>query len=339
MKILFRIMVIVLSLVLIASAGGTLYYYGKINRVYEDESLNIFGDNPKYHFSLILQSDDDVYWQEFKEGVFEAARAYNAAIELNPVNDLESSSKTVEYIDIATKSQVNGIIVNGDNTIEYNNALNEAAELKISIVLAGEEAGDSDKLTYVGTNFYAYGVQAAKLIAQIASEKEKQVNLAVILSSQNYEGTERVASLHSDIMLNGLRSEVDKDLNINLMTTLYRNSNLLGAEDLTRNILTQYQDINVIFCTNEKDSVAAARVIVERNLVGKVFVVATDVTTEITNYIDKGIIYGVLDRNGYEAGHKSVEMLIDNIGETFQSSYGYVDIDIYTEANISTYRH
>lgn len=332
-------MVIVLTLLLIASAGGTLYYYGKINKVYEDESLNIFGDNPKYHFSLILESEDYVYWQDFKEGVFEAAKVNNAAIELNPVNDLDSSSKTVEYIDIATKSQVNGIITNGDNTIEYNNALNEAAELKISIVLAGEEAGDSYKLSYVGTNFYEYGVQAAKLIAQIGSEKEEQVNLAVILSSQSYEGTERVASLHSDIMLNGLRNEVDKDHNINLTTTLYRNSDLLGAEDLTRNILTQYQDINVIFCTNEKDSVAAARVIVERNLVGKVFVVATDVTTEIINYIDKGIIYGVLDRNGYDAGNKSVEMLINNIGETFQSSYIYVDIDIYTEANISTYKH
>jgi ribose transport system substrate-binding protein len=139
-------------------------------------------------------------------------------------------------------------------------------------------------------------------------------------------------------MLNGLKSIIDLAEGIDLSAVMYRKSNLLGAEDITRNILTDNSDIDVIFCTNAKDTVAAARVIIERNLVGDVYVVGTDVTEEIINYIQKGIVFGVLDRNGYDAGYKCVEILYDNFGDGFQPSYMDIDIDIYTSLNIASYR-
>lgn len=338
MKTFFRIFVIITTIVVVASVVGALYYYNRINNEYGDDTTYIFGDDPKYHFSLILNSYHDVYWQSFKEGVFEAARVNNAAIEFNPVEDLESS-KMMEYISIATKSQVDGIIVNGHDTDEFREVINDAAEHNINIVMAGEEVltSDSIMLMFVRTNLYEYGVQAAKLIGQTGSGNDK-VNLAVILSSKNSDEADRIGSMQSNIMMSGLKKVADEDRKINLLDTLYRSSDLLGAEDLTRSILTEYQDIDVIFCTNEKDTVAAARVIVERNLVGQVVIVGTDVTQEIINYINKGIIFGVIDRNGYDAGYKSVEMLINSIGETFQSNYEDIDIDIYTKMNISTYK-
>ena len=115
---------------------------------------------------------------------------------------------------------------------------------------------------------------------------------------------------------------------------MYRNSDLLGAEDLTREILTQHPEVDVIFCTNAKDTTAAARVLVERNLVGKVSIVGTGLTDEIKFYIKKDIVFGVMDRNGYNAGYKAVEVLCGNVGDSFQSSYVNVATDIYTAINI-----
>lgn len=338
MKTIFRFFVIVTTIVVAASVVGALYYYNRINNEYGDDTTYIFSDDPKYHFSLILNSHHDVYWQSFKEGVFEAAKIYSAAIEFNPVEDLESS-KMMEYISIATKSKVDGIIINGRNTDELSEVINDAAAHNIYIIMAGEEVqtNDSKMLSLVGTNFYEYGMQAAKLIGQTGDDHQK-VNLAVILSGEYSDEAENVGSMQNNMMMIGLKKVIDQDGRINLLDTLKRSNDLLGAEDLTRSILTQHQDVDVIFCTNEKDTIAAARVIVERNLVGRVMVVGTDVTQEIINYINKGIIYGVIDRNGYDAGYKSVEMLINSIGETFQSNYEDVDIDIYTKMNISTYK-
>jgi ABC-type sugar transport system substrate-binding protein len=68
--------------------------------------------------------------------------------------------------------------------------------------------------------------------------------------------------------------------------------------------------------------------------VGKVVIVGTDISDEIRYYIKKGIIYGVLDRNGYNAGYKSVEVLCGSVGDSFQSSYSNIATDIYTAINI-----
>ena len=116
--------------------------------------------------------------------------------------------------------------------------------------------------------------------------------------------------------MSGIKSVIEKEKRINLLCTLYRTSHLLGAEDLTREILTQHSDVDVIFCTNAKDTAATARVIAERNLVG-MSIVGTGITEEIRYYIQKGIIFGVLDRNGYDAGYKAVEILCSSVGIRF----------------------
>lgn len=330
---LYKIALALLFAIVLASAAMAVYYFNMINKAYDANTSNVFGVNPKYHFSLIINSGDDEYWQGFKEGVFEAGKAHNAAIEYNPISDPDSISKTVEYVNIANKSRVDGIIANGKNSAEYTEAINNAAKSGIYIVVGIIGSVDSNRLSYVGNNFYEFGARAAKLISQAAS-KGPPINLAVILSDAGQSETDKTMTSQSDIMMSGIKSVIESEHKINLLCTLYRSSDLLGAEDLTRSILTDHSDVDVIFCTNAKDTAAAARVIVERNLVGKVAIVGTGVTEEIQYYIKKGIIFGVLDRNGYNAGYKSVEILCDSVGDSFQSSYINIAPDIYTAINI-----
>ncbi len=333
MKWLWKISLALLFATVVTSASTAAYYFDKVNRVYEENAANLFGENPRYHFSLIINSGDDDYWQDYKEGVFEAGKVHNAAIEYNPISEPDSIDKTVEYVNIANKSRVDGIIVNGKNSAEYSVAINRAAKSGIHIVVGVVESVDSNRLSYVGNNFYDYGVKAAKLISQ-ASDKSLPINLAVILSDSGHSDTDKTITSQSDIMMSGITSVIESEEKINLLSTLYRNSDLLGAEDLTRNILTQHSDVDVIFCTNAKDTAAAARVIVERNLVGDVVIVGTGITDEIRHYIRKGIVLGVLDRNGYRAGYKSVEILCESVGDSFQPSYINIATDIYTAINI-----
>lgn len=333
MKLLYKISIFAVTALVTAAAFGSLYYFSRVNSVYNKNDSYVFSDDPKYHFSLILKSSDEVYWQEFKEGAFGAGKIYNTAIEFNPISDTDSNEETVKYINIAYESKVDGIVVASENTEEYANAINQAAQGNMNIVVGVVENVNNDRLAYVGTNFYEYGVQAAKLIAEAGGDKQK-VNLAVVLSSENNSGTTNATTTQNDVMLSGLNS----NKRINLETTLYRSSDLLGAEDLTRKILTEYPNIDVIFCTNAKDTVAAAHVIVERNLVGRVVIVGTDVTSEITNYIKKGIIFGVLDRNGYDAGYQSIQLLCNSIKKKFQTNYIDINIEAYTQVNISAYK-
>lgn len=338
MKWSYKLILVILMLVLVSSASGILYLYNRINNVYHDDMSYIFSDNPKYHFSLILKSGNDEYWQNFKEGVYEGAKAYNDVVEFHTVSTVDQENQIVEYINIASKSNLDGVIVNGENSSLYGESINAARHEGVEVVLGGVEFASTERLSYVGTNFYEYGVQAAKLVAQVETD-DLSVQVAVILSSDQEDGNVEVFTSQNALMMSGFKSVIDDLNNIELVDTLYRESDLLGAENLTREIITQYDDIDVIFCTNAKDTVAASRIIIERNLVGKVFVVGTDVTDEIINYLDKGIVAGVLDRNGYMAGYKSVEVLHNSLEGTFQPGYVDIDIDVYTKINISSYHN
>lgn len=336
MKWLYKIILLVCIVTTCVSAAGSLYYFNKVNSAYKQENTVVFDDEPQYHFSLILNSQDDVYWQDFKEGAFKAREVYNAAIEFNPVTNWDSNGQTVEYINIATESQVDGIIVAAENSDELVDAILDATERGINIVVGVAESVSSSRLAYVGTNFYEYGVQAAKLIGEAGGDNE-HVNLAVIMSSRSNEESDVVSTTQNDVMLNGLNSVLDNNGRISLVSAMNRSSDLLGAEDITRDILNEHPDIDVIFCTNAKDTVAAAHVIVERNLVGQVVIVGTDITDEIILDIQKGIVFGVLDRNGFEAGYSSVQALCDSNSSDFQTNYIDIPIDVYTILNIDTY--
>lgn len=333
MKWVYKISFFLLLIIAIATAVGSLFFYSRVNS-YGDDLSYAFRTFPQYHFSLIINNEGDVYWDDFKKGALEAAKSYNVAIEVNPVTDPDFNSKTVEAINIATRSKVDGIIVAGQNTVDYTAAINVATNEGIHIVVGAYETYKSEKLCYVGTNNYEYGRDAGQLIQKLGGP-DSEVDLAVILPRKRDDMADSVTDTQQQLILEQLILDGLNSVELNIASTLRRTSDLLGAEDQIRSILTEYPDIDVIFCTNAKDTVAAAHVIIERNLVGKVNIVGTDVTGEISDYVKKKVIHGVLDRNGYRAGQKSVEALFNSMDEGFKTSYIDISTDVYTSENIS----
>ena len=335
MNTIYKILLGVFLAALIVSLSGSLYYYNKINHIYQEEVTYVFDDDPIYHFSLIIGDNGDIYWQNFKEGAYEAAKANDAAIEMNIVSGLDPTDKIIEYLDIAGRSKVDGVIVLGENSVAQDEAINMLVERGIKVVVVGQESIDTDISSFVGTNSYAYGARAARLFKEMVNDTE-QINIAVILSS-NYANREKGTASQGDIMMNGMKNVIEKQKNMSLIVTRDSESDFLGAEETVREILNEYNQVNAIFCTSANDTEAAARIVVERNLVGKVKIIGTGVTTKIIEYIEKGVVYGTIDKNGYQAGERSVELLCRKNEDVLQSDYIDIDMDVYTSININSY--
>lgn len=329
MKWVYKIFFLIFLLIAVASAAGSLFFYSRINETYSDADYEL-RNRPKYHFSLIINDESDVYWENFKKGALKAAADYNVALEINLVADPGINSKTTEYVHIATKSKVDGIIVSGENTDEYKKALKAAAEAGINIVVGVVEGIESDRLFFVGTNNWEFFKNAAMLVQRL-DDGITPIDLAVILPSERADGLQDEDN-SKQYLTRALAS-----VGINQANRVYRSSELLGAEDQIRAILIEFPSTDVIICTNAKDTVAAAHVIVERNLVGRVKIIGTDLTEEIISYVSKGVIYGVIDRKGYRVGYQSVEALFESIEGTFQSSFRDIKVDVYTQENIGQY--
>lgn len=337
MKWVYKIAFCILLLIAVASAAGSLFFYARINDTFSDTDYEL-RNHPQYHFSLIINDEGDVFWENFKKGALKAADDYNVAVEINPVTDPNINSRTTEYVRIATQSKVDGIIVSGENTDEYKEALKAASEAGINIVVGVPEGIESERISFVGTNNPNYYKNAAILVQKNAASLVEQfdedimrIDIAVILPSERADGVQGADST-KEYLTRALAGVGIKEAN-----RVYRSSELLGAEDQIRAVLSEFPDTDVIFCTNAKDTVAAAHVIVERNLVGRVKIIGTDITEEIISYVSKGVIYGVIDRKGYEVGYKSVEALFESMTDTLQSSYTDISVGVYTQENIADY--
>lgn len=329
MKWVYKIVFGLLLAVAVLSAAGSLFFYSRVNDNAADEAAYEYRTFPDYYFSLILNTEDDIYWKDFKSGATAAAKKYNVALEFNGVSEPDSQSKIVEYTRIATQSKMDGIIVAGKNSEEYNAAIREATDSGINVVAGNFDTSGSERVAYVGTNYYKYGVDAAALIAKVPTD-EDQLDFAVIFSDDSKDAPALNPVIQN--IMNGVGRGKH-----HLVSTLYGTSDLLGAEDQIRNTLSEHPDIDAILCTNAKDTVSAANVIRERNLVGKVAIVGTGMTDQIVEYIKRGVIFGALDRNGYNAGFQSVRVLYESMGSTFATNYMDISITTYSAQNISSY--
>ncbi len=327
MKWVYKAFFGLLIMVTVASAAGSLYFFSRVNETAggdEDYQIRNFPDS---YFSLILNTQDDVYWQDFKNGAIDAGKKYNVAIEINDVTEPESDRQIIEYLRIAKEAKMDGIVVAGQSSEEFNQAILDAADARINVVLGNNSSGKNDRVIYVGTNSYEFGEDAANLISQLRTD-DSTVDLAVIFSEEYSEDS----AINPAVMLNGLSTEY-----INVVSTLYGTSGLLGAEGVIRATLNDHPDIDALLCTNAKDTISAANVIIERNLVGKVKIIGTGITDEIIDYVKKGVIGGVIDRNGYEAGFRSVRLLYECKGAAFPTLYLDINAKTYTKENISFY--
>lgn len=330
MKLAFVLLVFISIVAIVAS----IYFYNTVNQEFQNDVAN-FGGNPKYHFSLILTGSDSTYIDQIKKGVYDAALRHNIAIEFHESDFSKDGLFNSDYINIARLAKQDGVIINDSNDEDESlmRSINEAVASEVVVAVTGYKDIPSNRNVYVGTSQFSYGQKAAELVFE-AGNGPNLIYPAIIFPSDYQVEAENSTNLFEL----GFKS-MAKSFNERFQDYLSEktNSKLLGAEDITLSILKDNPEVNVIFCMNAKDTIAAAQAVVDRYKVGSVFIVGTDVNDEILGYIDKGIIYGVIDRNGYLIGQSSVEALINQIEGTLQSSYNDIDIKQVTKSNLSDY--
>jgi ribose transport system substrate-binding protein len=275
-----------------------------------------------HRISLILNNSDNLYWQRFKKGAMDAALEKSIAIEFHGIEDPEDVVSAGRQMRIAVASQKDGVIINTLDEASYESDMAYLAENGVLVLTTGVEAGKNSY--FVGTNTFEFGQRAAQLVIQAAGENAR---VAVILDSTTDE-------------MVGFSKEIQQYKGATLETIKKTDGHLIGAVDVIHSILTDYPQVNVIFCMTPEDTLAAAQAIVDRNLVGDIIVVGTDLsdTLIVRRYIERNIIFGYIERNPYDAGFQSVAVLAGVLRGEFKPTYVTVDLDTVTKWDMGQYR-
>jgi len=329
MKGIYRYIFIGLVAILLSGVVMSMYYYSRIKMDYKAEVFPPGTNSKKYHFSLILNNSESLYWQQFRQGAMEAAGEYDAALEFHGIESADDLMATKQQMRIAVTARHDGIIVNALDADTYLEDIEHLVSNGLAVLTTGVEAKSSDSY-YVGTNAYAYGQEAARLVIQSAGE-DAQIAIIVDDTVPYGDSANKIA---------GFSKELQAYPQARVVVTKRSSSSVIGAEDVVQSILDNYPEVNAIFCMTPEDTMAAAQAIIDRNRVGEIVVTGTDLTAtqSVEKYIEKSIIYGFIERNPYNIGYRSVAALCNIMDGKFQPAYEDIDMDIVTRYNIDQYK-
>lgn len=315
-KVLFLIIVLVLFI-------GNLFIVREIKRT----GSSVSNKNPKYHFYFITQNSVDPFWEEVRKGAMEAAKDYNVVLEFNSPR-FNNSEEEAKYLDIAILSQVDGIITHAVNNEDFIKLIDEAYERGIPVVTVENDAKDSKRKAFVGTNSFLIGEEAGKLIKNATNS---EVKVAIIMNSDSQKDM-----ISKNLVINGFLHAIKNDERIKLFKIYSSKFGIYSAEEITQSIIRDGM-VNAIFTLDVINTIGVTQSIVDFNKVGNIIIVGYGSTPEIIRYIDKGIIYGSIEVNPYKMGYESVKAMVEIKEKNATSSFIDTGVNVITKDNYKYY--
>lgn len=322
---LYKFILPSLFFILIGTIGFSIYYSRSIDKTIMNFDSGLLGYNklPEYHFFVILPNSDEPYLKDLVNGLQETASKDDVALEINYTNSSNDYNDTLRLIKIAITSNVNGIITQGFNTPEFKQLISEAKRKNIPVVSLDPSTTRNDTTAYVGTNGFEMGFKEGNMVIEAT---KGHARVAMVLE----EGIDS----YGNAKLQGFKEAIKNYKDIQIVATKISEPGILGAHNITQEIISKYPQVNTIVCTTSKDTIGVAQIVIDFNKVGEISIIGYDKSPEILSYIQKGIIYGTIVPNFQAIGTKSIKYLMDVKKNGKAINFIDADSQVITQNNI-----
>jgi ribose transport system substrate-binding protein len=252
---------------------------------------------PKYHFSIYLPENRNSFFAEIIRGAEKAARESDAVLSIHAVEPDRHE------LEMASYTGVDGVIV--CPYLEHAFARKQLEKLRqqdIPVVLINHNVPGEQPWPYIGTNNFDVGRKMGAIAGRIPGG---EVRLALVYSEKApgvFDERELVEMGITDALRDRLSGPI---------LSLKTDSNPLDAEETIYRLFKTTPHINTIIFTDASDTIAAAQVIIDMNLVGRVRIIGAGNDPGILEYIRKGIVAGSIVVNPERIGHQAVKSLLE----------------------------
>lgn len=260
--------------------------------------LNLFSctsTKKNYNVDLIVKSTDSEFWISVYDGAKAAGSKYNIDLRfLGPTVEKDYRNQ-VSIIKQSTLHKPDAIILAAGDYYMMAEPMMMAVDAKIPVILV-DSAVDSDQwISFVSTDNY----EAGRALAQ---EIEKRVGgtakIGVVSFVKNASPSlERTT---------GFNDYISENTNMKIVETVYCDSNIDKAEQLTKELVKNHPTIRVIAGLNAQSATGAARALADLER-SDIFLAGIDCTVEEADYMEQEILDVAVLQNPYLMGYFSVE--------------------------------
>lgn len=333
-KIFTIVLVTMIVIMLFATLFGLLYFRHQISdsRLPDEEQYNEY----EHQYVLITEDIDDTFWDSVYEEMKIAGDETGAYVERLGSNLSVEYSKS-DLMEIAIDSNVDGIILEADESDQTTTLINKATAKGIPVVTILHDCMGTSRISYVGISNYNLGSEYGKLIISAAEEMKEQLPVRIlILVDKNSTDTSQ-NMIYTAIQETMEKEGLNKD-EIEVETAGISNNGAFSAEESIRDIFqnSEYQP-DVIVCLNELNTTSVYQTIVDQNKVGQVMIIGYYDSDTILRAVERNVIYATITVNTEQMGSYCVEALNEYLDTGYVSDYFSVDFTLINSDNIKEY--
>lgn len=295
---------------------------------------------PRTHFpseknsriAFIFQNNNGPFWQEVTRGAAKAGKGQKVHLSFfESVHGQEF--QLADYLRLATLAKYDGIIIHAEDE-RIAPLIQEAWLSHIPTIVVASDLPDSGRIGYVGTNNYRAGYVVGKtLMRKIHSRGSRR--FAVI---SPLLGGDMQTSVAESLKIFGFREAISSK-GTNIPVWEKSEPTLLDSIKVVRNLIDKHSDLDGVYATYAEGTLAAARVIMEKNLTHKIHIIGHGDLPEIRRYITSGVIDASVVEYPYQIGYNAVTGMLGYLRENKVNISNNIDVIMLDQTNLGNFQN
>lgn len=335
--------VLLLVLMVFVSFLGVHIFRVQYDKNNLQEEIQDYKNYGKY-YAMITTDDSADFWQSVYSSAKEEGENSDAYVELFAGN-VGTNYSIEERLDIAIASDVDGIILEGEDGEGIRQRLEKAAENGIPVVMVSQDVSDSERISFVGISRYnlgqTYGKEITTLVGQMLSQNDNLYNGGTPLSVMVLIGNED-DSTGQNLLLSGIKEEIAKNKSfadrISIETYSVDDSGAFTAEESIRDIFMGQKSVpDILVCLNEIHTNCVYQAVIDYNRVGRTNIIGYYDSDSILNAVRKDIVFSTISMDTAQMGRYCVTALNDYLDDGYVNDYYTVDTYVVRRDNVDSY--
>lgn len=258
--------------------------------------------NENIDIRVIVKKQNHDFWAVVEMGTEAAAREFGVNVEYTGPFNEEDIEGQIRMVEAAIEDKVDAIVL---AAIDYEllvPAAEKARSQGIPVVIIDSNI-NSDKMNgFIGTD----NIDAGRVLGDaMADAFGTELDIAIVSFVKG--------AASSNEREQGVKEAVSKYTGINVIDTLYCNSDETLAAELTKNMVKNHPEVDVFVCLNAYATVGTARGIIDIGKTGQYKIVGFDSTPEEITYLENGIVSLMVVQNPFSMGYQGVKYALDAV--------------------------
>ncbi|MEK8213308.1 MULTISPECIES: substrate-binding domain-containing protein [unclassified Paenibacillus] len=302
------------------------------------ETAGLRGNIEDKYVMVTFQSGID-YWKSVLKGFEDAAEELNVSVEYHGSTQHDANEQMTVLEQMIAKKPA-GIAISAVNSELLTATINKAVDSGIPVVLFDSGAPDSKAYSFLGTNNYNAGVEAARKMAQLTGGKGE---VAIITTPEQHNHQERTDGFSITI-----RSEFPE---MKLVAIKDGRGDQVASREAAEQLVAEYPELTGIFATESNGGIGVAEAVETKQGAGSSLkIISFDTDKGTLDLVKEGRIAATMAQGTWNMGYWSLTELFHLHRDLDEDPAAYANnkpipvpdtvdtgIDVVSRANVDNY--